>query len=58
MRALPHSEEEYSRLPNIPGRFSWHKIVNASIEGMLFHDKRRKLTVYEKFPFDFIGTES
>jgi hypothetical protein len=31
---------------------------DAFIEEQLFHDKRPNMTVYEKFPVDFIGRES
>jgi hypothetical protein len=33
-------------------------ILLAFIEGELFHDQRRNLTVYERLLIDFIGKES
>jgi hypothetical protein len=36
----------------------WFYITKSFIEAKLFHDKRRNLTVYEKFPVDFICSES
>jgi hypothetical protein len=34
-------------------RFYWHEIMMKFIEGKLFHDKRRNLTVYEQLSVDF-----
>jgi hypothetical protein len=36
-----------------PNRFYWHRVVMRFIEGELFHDKRKKLTVLERFPVHF-----
>jgi hypothetical protein len=39
-------------------QFYWQGVVREFIEEELFYDKRRNLTVYERLPVDFIGTES
>jgi hypothetical protein len=57
MRDLLQWEKDRDDLRKTLSRFDWDAALMWFIELVLFHDKRKNLTIYEKLMVDFIDTE-